>query len=51
MADYSSFTSMGQNREQDFQKLAKTIGTSIQKISQNGRARFKYNSKNLLLKQ
>lgn len=31
-----SYQNGGQNREQDFQKLSQTIGTSIQKISQNG---------------
>ncbi|XP_044269663.1 syntaxin-7 [Tribolium madens] len=33
--DSFSYQNGGQNREQDFQKLAQTIGTSIQKISQN----------------
>lgn len=34
---YSSYHNGGQPREQDFQKLAQTIGTSIQKVSQNGK--------------
>ncbi|KAF2902600.1 hypothetical protein ILUMI_03578 [Ignelater luminosus] len=35
MESFSSYHNGGQNREQDYQKLAQTIGTSIQKISQN----------------
>ncbi|XP_022904107.1 syntaxin-7 [Onthophagus taurus] len=35
MESFSSYHNGGQNREQDFQKLAQTIGSSIQKISQN----------------
>lgn len=34
---FSSYHNGGGNREQDFQKLAQTIGTSVQKISQNGK--------------
>lgn len=34
--DGFSYQIGSQNREQDFQKLSQTIGTSIQKISQNG---------------
>ncbi|PSN57959.1 hypothetical protein C0J52_00203 [Blattella germanica] len=33
---FSSYHNGGPGREKDFQKLAQTIGTSIQKISQNG---------------
>lgn len=33
---FSSYHNGTQHREQDFQKLAQTIGTSIQKIFQNG---------------
>ncbi|KAJ8951285.1 hypothetical protein NQ318_008188 [Aromia moschata] len=33
--NYPSYQNGGQSREQDFQKLSQTIGTSIQKISQN----------------
>lgn len=33
---YNSYQNGNQVREQDFQKLSQTIGTSIQKISQNG---------------
>lgn len=32
-----SYQNSGQTKEQDFQKLSQTIGTSIQKISQNGK--------------
>lgn len=35
MESFSSYHNGGQNREQDFQKLTQTIGSSIQKISQN----------------
>lgn len=35
-SNYSSYQNGVQVREQDFQKLSQTIGTSIQKISQNG---------------
>jgi hypothetical protein len=34
---FSSYHNGGPGREKDFQKLAQTIGTSIQKISQNGK--------------
>lgn len=34
--DSFSYQNTTQSREQDFQKLSQTIGTSIQKISQNG---------------
>lgn len=33
--DSFSYQNGGQNRDQDFQKLSQTIGTSIQKITQN----------------
>jgi syntaxin 7 len=35
---FSSYHNGGPGREKDFQKLAQTIGTSIQKISQNGKS-------------
>lgn len=35
-SSYSSYHNGTQHREQDFQKVAQTIGTSIQKIFQNG---------------
>lgn len=41
-SNYSSYQNGNQTREQDFQKLSQTIGTSIQKISQNGSALFIY---------
>lgn len=34
--DSNSYQNSGATKEQDFQKLSQTIGTSIQKISQNG---------------
>jgi syntaxin 7 len=34
---FSSYHNGGPGREKDFQKLAQTVGTSIQKISQNGK--------------
>lgn len=35
-SSFSSYHNGTQHREQDFQKLAQTIGTSIQKVFQNG---------------
>jgi syntaxin 7 len=35
--NFSSYHNGGPGREKDFQKLAQTVGTSIQKISQNGK--------------
>lgn len=40
MEGFSSYQNGNQIREQDFQKLSQTIGTSIQKISQNGKVWF-----------
>lgn len=37
MESYSSYQTGSTGREQDFQKLSQTIGSSIQKISQNGK--------------
>jgi syntaxin 7 len=35
---FTSYHNGGPGREKDFQKLAQTIGSSIQKISQNGKS-------------
>lgn len=40
MDAFSSYQNGSQIKEQDFEKLSQTIGTSIQKISQNGVSLF-----------
>lgn len=43
MDAFSSYQNGSQIKEQDFEKLSQTIGTSIQKISQNGVSLFVFN--------
>jgi hypothetical protein len=46
---YSSYHNGGPGNGKEFQRLGQTIGTSIQKISQNGKSFLSFNNLNCVI--